>query len=122
MCRMIDPLLVIPNATPQAGSLPHYLKADYLGYYDSGRRQLVFAYRHDLRCANIYISTYGWREACATVRGPKIFADVILAADEAQWLFACWSAAATRFGRTAIENYAERELVGMASRSSVRVG
>ena len=106
---MIEPLLSIPNHAPQAGALPHY-KADYLGYYDSGHRQLVFTFRRDLWSANLYISTFGWGQACATMHGLKIPENLIFSADEAQWLYACWNAAALRFGRAALENVIERQL------------
>jgi|GEM_PF-1929805 len=112
---MTDPLLSIPNHAPQAGQLPHFFKADYLGYYDSGHRQLVFAFRRDLWSANIYASSHGWHQACAEMRGHKLPVDIILSADEAQWLYACWSAASLRFGRTALENVVERQLFRIAS-------
>lgn len=111
---MTDALLSIPNYAPQAGKLPHF-KADYLGYYDSGHRQLVFAFRRDLWSANIYISTHGWGQACSVMHGLCIPADVIFSADEVQWLYACWSAASLRFGRTALENVIERQLFRFTS-------
>lgn len=111
---MTDALLSIPNHAPQAGQLPHF-SADYLGYYDSGHRQLVFAFRRDLWSANIYISTQGWGEACAVMHGMKLPADILFSADEAQWMYACWSAASLRFGRVALENVVERQLFRFAS-------
>jgi len=111
---MTDALLCIPNHAPQAGHLPHF-KADYLGYYDSGHRQQVFAFRRDLWSANIYISTQGWGQACAVMRGMKIPTDILFSADEAQWLYACWNAASLRFGRTALENVIERQLFRFVS-------
>jgi peptide methionine sulfoxide reductase MsrB len=108
---MTDALLTIPNHAPQAGTLPHF-KADYLGYFDSGQRQLVFAFRRDLWSANLYISTCGWGQACATIQGVKIPANMAFLADEAQWLRACWNAASLRFGRTALENLLERQVFG----------
>ena len=109
---MTDALLTIPNHAPGAGQLPHF-KADYLGYYDSGQRQLVFAFRRDLWSANVYISTYGWGQACAVMLGMKIPADIAFVADEAHWLRACWNAASLRFGRTALENVIERQLFSL---------
>lgn len=111
---MTDILLSIPNYAPQAGQLPHF-KADYLGYYDSGHRQLVFAFRRDLWSANIYISTCGWGQPCASMHGVRIPPDILFLADEAQWLHACWNAASLRFGRTALENVIERQVFQFAS-------
>jgi len=111
---MTEFLLTIPNHAPQAGRLPHFV-ADYLGYYDSGQRQLVFAFRRDLWSANLYLSTCGWGQACATMRGMKLPTGLAFTADEAHWLYACWNAASQRFGRTALENVIERQLFRFVS-------
>lgn len=105
---MTDALLSVPNYAPGAGRLPGIMP-DYLGYYDSGYRQLVFVYSLPLRSANIYISTHGWGQACATMREAKLPADLLVSADEAQWVYACWSAATLRFNRVALENAVDRK-------------
>lgn len=100
---MAEELLSIPNHAPGAGRLPGIMP-DYLGYYDSGYRQMVFVFNLRLRSANIYISTHGWGQACAVMRDAKIPSDLLLSADEAQWMYACWHAASLRFDRVALEN------------------
>jgi len=115
---MSENLLAIPNYAPQAGRLPNF-KADYLGYYDSGDRQLVFVFRRDLWSANIYISTCGWENPCAVMNGPRLPKDIILFADEAQWLYFCWSAAMRRFGRVAPETVIARQFRFESSPSDI---
>jgi len=109
----IVPLISIPNHYPGQGNLPRISPEQYVGYYDSGYRQLVFVFEHELWMAKIYISNLHW-SSHLEMRDGQLPQNVIFCADEAQWLFACWQVAVLRFGRTSLENLMERTLWGVA--------
>ncbi len=105
------PLLTIPNHHPAQGSLPRIFPEQYLGYYDSGFRQLVFVFVRELWYAKVYVSSLSW-DRCHEVRDGQLPASLILAADEIAWLKSCWDSAILRFKRSAIENQLDRQLWG----------
>jgi len=115
----IIPLITIPNHYPAQGQLAVPRLDQYVGYYDSGHRQLVFVFERELWMAKIYLSTQPWGSHIE-MRDGRLPQNVILGADEAQWLFACWQAAMLRFKRSALENVMERELFGVSTCQSNR--
>ena len=107
----ITPLITIPNHYPAQGVLPRISLEQYVGYYDSGHRQLVFVFERELWMAKIYISTLKWGSH-TEMRDGKLPQNVILGGDEAQWLFACWQSVMLRFKRSSLENMMEQRLWG----------
>ena len=99
----VAPLIAIPNHYPTQGSLPRTSPDQYIGYYDSGYRQLVFVFDRELWMARIYLSTQPWGNHVA-MRDGQLSQNVTLSADETQWLRACWQVATLRFKRSALEN------------------
>ena len=107
------PLITIPNHYPAQGVLPRISPEQYVGYYDSGQRQLVFVFERGLWMAKVYLSSQPW-EAHLEMRAGQMPQNVTLSGDETRWLFACWQAAMLRFKRSALENVMEGALWGAA--------
>ena len=113
----IAPLITIPNHYPAQGALPHISPEQYVVYYDSGQRQLVFVFVRELWMAKVYLSSQPWGSHLE-MRDGLLPQNVVLAGDEARWLLACWQAAMWRFNRSALENVMERALWGAAGGSN----
>ena len=109
----VAPLITIPNHYPAQGQLVIPRLDQYLGYFDSGNRQLVFVFQRELWLARIYLSSQPW-SSHLEMRDGRLPQAVILSGDESQWLYACWQAATLPFKRTALENVMERALWGAA--------
>ncbi len=107
----IAPLITVPNHHPAQGQIAAPRPDQYIGYYDSGYRQLVFVFERELWMARVYLSSQSWSSHLEMRDGipPR---SVILSGDEAQWMQACWLAATLRFKRSALENVMERALWG----------
>jgi hypothetical protein len=67
--------------------------------------------------AKVYLSSQPWGSHLE-MRDGLLPQNVVLAGDEARWLFACWQAAMLRFKRSALENVMERALWGAAGGSN----
>ena len=107
----VAPLLTIPNHYPAQGALPRISLEPYLGYYDSGQRQLVFVFDRSLWMAKVYLSSQPWGSHLEMYAG-RLPQNVAFSGDEARWLYACWQTAMQRFKRSALENVMERALFG----------
>ncbi len=94
-------LLALPNYSPQVGNLPP-LPEGYWGYFQSQRRQLVFAYDLRNRAGWVYPSNLRWQPLpCTPSRLPV---DLIKDSPEGQWLSACWQSALAITTNMALEN------------------
>lgn len=109
----IAPLITIPNHYPAQGQLTIPHPDQFVGYFDSGHRQLVFVFVQELWMARVYISSLKWNNHLE-MRDGCLPENVILTGEEAHWLFACWQAAMLRFNRSALENVMERALWGVS--------
>jgi hypothetical protein len=96
---MSEPLLKIMNHHSPACGDPPIVSSDgsgvYLGYFENScGEQWIFTYDRVARRGELRGGDVGWNDVLSVENGRV--AGLMLAADEATWLQACWLAAASR--------------------------
>jgi hypothetical protein len=84
-------LLRITNFHPDAGPSVDHVPETYIGYFENAYgEQLIFVHHQGESQATLFHSDLGWQPQAVTGKDwPRH--GVILAAEEATWLDACWA-------------------------------